>query len=323
MYAIFSLIIFSLIIPQNYFARQLPCSFNYDTKFGYTCRVVNFSTTHKHVNLTGIIGDHRFYVGDKFLRKNVDVYRVTFYNLSLAYLPINLTIHFTNLRTLQVKNCGMKALTRSSDIFTLRRLYLGFNQIKNIPKTYFWNFCRLEVLSLANNRISTIHSMAFRDLINLKQLSLNGNHLKSIDELLFVNCVNIEVVDLDNNHLRYINGNLFANSIQLKKIFIRKNKLVSIESEFIEIPNSTLSIVALNKNPCLDFAFPDDGTLDLMRKMINKYCQYTDEHTTTTLRSTTTKPRKKPKYKSPPILHYENCTWHILKNYTHIYKSHF
>lgn len=314
-------ILLFLILTSPTFARQLPCNFSYDKKFGYTCRVVNFTTRHQHVNITEIIGNH-LYEGDKFHRKNVDVFRLTFYNLPIAYLPMNIKIHFTNLRTLQVKNCGMKALTRSTDIYTLRRLYLGFNAIKNITKTFFWNFCRLEVLSLASNQISFIHSMAFRDLINLKRLSLAGNRLKSIDERLFVMCVNMEVIDLDNNQLKSIGNDLFMNSVRLRKILLRNNQLISIESNFIEAMRNVIEIVLLDENPCINFSFPIDGSLELMKKMIDKMCNY-QETTTTTLRTTTAKLRKKKKWITVPILYLENCTWHILKNYTHMYKSHF
>lgn len=307
-----------LIIVSQTSPRQLHCNFSFDIKFGYTCRVTNnFTATHQYVNITEIVGDHQ-HEGDKFHRNVLDVYRVTFYNLNLNYLPASITSHFTNLRTLQVKQCGLRALTRSSDIFTLRRLYLGFNEIKNIPKTYFWNFCRLEILSLAYNQISSIHWMAFRDLINLKRLSFNGNRLKSIDERLFVKCVNMEVVDLDNNHLKSLQSDLFASLVRLKKLFMRNNQLTSIESQFLVAFPSILK-VSLNNNPCINFTFPENGNLEKMKSIIDTYCIEPEETSTFAPRTTTTMRRKKPKYKTPDIIFFENCTWHIHKNFTKMY----
>jgi hypothetical protein len=270
--------------------------------------------------VTKIIGEHLF-KDDKNhrTRHDFDVYRLTFWNLEISYLPANITLHFTKLRTLQVKQCGLKALTRSIDFSKLRRLYLGFNEIKEIPTTYFWHFCQLEVLSLFQNQISTIPLMAFRDLISLKRLSLNGNRLKSIDSRSFANCVNMEVVDLDNNELKAIDGILFADQTRLRSIFMRGNQLVSIESNFLE--NKTLSVANFAKNPCIDFLLPDDGDYKRLQKVFLKYCTPPVEPTTMAPMTTTQKPRKKPKYASTPIIYFENCNWRVREEFEHLYRN--
>lgn len=300
-------------------AINLPCEFSFDTHYGYTCRVQNFSSTQS-ANVTKIIGEHLF-KDDKNHRTlhDFDVYRLTFWNLEIFYLPANVTLHFTKLRTLQVKQCGLKGLTRSTDFIKLRRLYLGFNEIKNIPTTYFWHFCQLEVLSLFQNQIASIPLMAFRDLISLKRLSLNGNRLKSIDSRLFANCVSMEVVDLDNNELKAIDGSLFADQKRIRKIFMRGNRLESIETDFLE--NATLSVADFSKNPCIDFSLPQDGDYQRLKRVFLKYCTPPAEPTTMAPTTTTLKPRKKPKYVSSPIIYFENCNWRVREEFEHLYKT--
>lgn len=304
------------------FSIELPCEFSFDSHYGYTCRVQNFSNTIQSAKVTKIIGEHLFKDDDDKSHRTLhdfDVYRLTFWNLTISYLPANITQHFTKLRTLQVKQCGLKTLTRSKDFIKLRRLYLGFNEIKNIPTTYFWHFCQLEVLSLFQNQISSIPLMAFRDLISLKRLSLNGNRLKSIDSQMFANCVNMEVVDLDNNELKAIDGSLFAEQKRIRKVFMRGNKLKSIEVNFLA--NATLSVADFSKNPCIDFSLPQDGDYQRLQKIFLKYCKTPVEPTTMAPAMTTTKPRKKPKYVSSPIIYFENCNWRVREEFEHLYKT--
>lgn len=313
-------LVFLLKIDAQKINIELPCEFSFDNKYGYTCRVSNFSNTIQYSNVTKIHGEHLF-KDDKNHRNlhDFDVYRATFWNLTIDFLPANITNHFTKLRTLQVKQCGLKDLTRSTDFIKLRRLYLGFNEIKNIPTTYFWHFCHLEVLSLFENKIASIPLMAFRDLISLKRLSIHGNRLQAIDSRLFVNCVNMEVVDLDNNELKAIDGNLFADQKRLRKIFMRGNQLVSIDTNFLE--NATLSVGDFSKNPCIDFSLPEDGDYERLQKVFLKHCTPPVEPTTLAPKTTTLKPRKKPKYDTSSIIYFENCSWHVREEFEHLYKT--
>jgi Leucine-rich repeat (LRR) protein len=310
--------LFLLIFLQKNIADELLCEFSYDKKFGYTCRVSHFATNRTKVNIKSINGTHLSRLHD------FDVFRATFYNLHLAYLPANLTLHFSNLRTLQAKNCGLKALTQSSDFFRLKRLYLGYNAIEIIPKVYFWYFCRLEILSLFSNKISSINSLAFRDLIQLKRLSLNKNRLTSINPRLFSNCVNLEMVDLDNNQLTVLEGDLFRNLTRLRQIFLQNNHLASIESNFLMLDHATVSLLLLRNNSCIDFSYPKDGNYVNLQKIFIENC------IAPCLIVTQQKPKydkhrrtKKPKFKKSNIIYSENCTWHIYKNYSHLYKKDF
>ena len=301
------------------FPLELPCEFSFTKETGYTCRVTNFVNLENNVNVSKITGQHLNNFQDS------DVTYLSFWNLTIDYLPENITNHLTSLKTLQVKNCGLKFLTCSANFINLKRLYLGFNEIKNIPKMYFWNFCRLEVLSLFNNLITSIPPMAFRDLINLKYLSLNSNRLKSIDSKLFENCENLEVVDLSSNQMEIIREDLFANQKNLRKIFMQNNKLKAIDSSFLTQVNfSSLVIADFSKNSCIDFRFERSeeffSYFEKFQKVFAKNCQLFIEERKTITRKPT-KPRKKPKYQKGSIIYYKNCQWKVRAEFQHLYKS--
>lgn len=314
-----SLIIFSL---SEILCSELPCDFTFDSKFGYTCRVLyHYSNIHRDGMISSVSGEH-LYEGDKFHRgrSNRDVFRVVFWNHQLNYLPGNITNHFSMLKTLHVKNCGLKALTRSTEFHALRRLYLGFNEIEEIPEKYFWSFCRLEILSLFDNKIAEIPKAAFRDLINLKRLSLNRNHLKLIDSQLFANCYNLEVVDLDNNELSVINGDLFAGTNRLRKLFMKNNHLTAIDGHFLI--DLSFEIVDLRNNSCIEFLYPDDGNYEMMQNIFIEKCEPPPLTTTVKVqRNIIPQNTKKPKYKTPKILYYANCNWKVHDDYKHLYRN--
>ncbi|XP_070502846.1 peroxidasin-like isoform X1 [Chironomus tepperi] len=321
---IFSLTLFLIIF--KIYAIILPCDFSFDKKYGYTCRVGDINITKSHVKIKRIGGNH---IEERklFNRTDTDVLRVIMFNRTINFLPVNITYYFPYLRTLQVKKCGLKRLTRAPDLrFTLRRLYLGFNEIKNIPEKYFWHFCRLETLSLHGNQISNIPRMAFRDLISLKRLSLNNNHLMSIDSVLFTNCLNLEYIDLENNLLQYIESKLFSNQPRLYKVLMRNNQIGAIESEFLSRLkyNETGFYALLGGNRCIDnFEFPLDGNYEDMRRLFVINCPPPPARLEPTTPRTTTKAKKKPKYKTPDMIFYENCTWNIHADYAHHFKPGF
>ena len=297
-------------------AKTLPCEFNFDHQIGYSCKVVNFTNVDQHAFITKVIGSHLYQTDTNYRkRSNRSVVRVVMFNATIHYLPGGLIEAFPYLKTLQVKKCGLKSLTRESEFHNLHRLYLGFNEIDRIPVNYFWHFCKLQILSLYGNRISTIPKMAFRDLIKLKRLSLNNNRLKELHPNLFDNCSSLEYVDLDNNLLEYIDGRLFNNLMNLKIIYLRNNQINSIGNDFLStLP--AIEFVLFQNNTCIDESFPEIpllkrhlSSIEYIQSVFRDDCTPPITTTTTTRRPSTTIPRKKPKYKGKKIYYYENCQW--------------
>ncbi|KAG5670403.1 hypothetical protein PVAND_000671 [Polypedilum vanderplanki] len=308
--------------------KNLSCEFFFDNKFGYTCKVTeDFDSTTKFINLSGVTGDH--ITIDKFLSySNKDVFRVMFFDLDISHIPASITKQFPNLRTLQIKKCGLLELSRENSFHDLRRMYLGFNKIKNIPSTYFWHFCRLEILSLPENQIASIPQMAFRDLINLERLSLHGNRLMTIDPLLFVHCIKLEYVDLDNNTIQSIEGDWFAKQPKLYKVSINNNDIQFIDKRFLTTWRSRNSSVAkinrhasFKNNTCIDFSLENEKDFKEFQQVISDNCSIS---LTTTPATTTTEKvtvRTTPTYKPIRVLWFENCVWNVQKEFQYIYKN--
>lgn len=284
---------------------DLSCEFGYSRQDGYFCKAVNFTNTNRHEYVSGVIGSH-LYPNDRRRRSHASVVRLAMYDLPVHYLPGNLTELFPLLRVLQVKKCGLKALTRGEELRGLRGVYFGFNQIDRVPVNYFWHFCKLEMLSLYGNRISSIPKMAFRDLKSLKRLSLSGNRLREIAPSTFRNCTNLEFVDLDRNHLELIDNDLFANLTKLRRVNLRYNKLSSIGNDFLSTLVN-LKFALFLDNSCINASFPETP-LDRVTAVFRESCS--PNITTTTVKpKTTAPPRKKPKYKKKKAYEFDNCEW--------------
>ncbi|KAG5682907.1 hypothetical protein PVAND_012225 [Polypedilum vanderplanki] len=330
MVAKFIALIILIILKQcNCENKNLPCEFVFEKKFGYTCKVTKeFDSTNKFINITGIIGDHCA-IDKTFNFSNKDVIRVMFFDRQILYIPANINQQFPSLKTLQIKKCGLLELTRENNFHSLRRMYLGFNKIKNIPKMYFWHFCRLEILSLSVNQISNIPQMAFRDLINLKRLSLNGNRLMTIDPLLFVRCTKLQYVDFDNNQLQSIDGDWFAKQSKLYKVSLSNNGIQYIDTQFfsswqsMNVPQTKINrYVIFKNNSCIDFSFNNESNFEQLLQIISDNCSIplptTPAITTTSKANSRT---KKPKYKPKQVLWFDFCEWNIQKEFQYLYKS--
>ena len=280
---------------------ELNCTFIYDTKFGYVCKTKDLEITDPSMSITKISGKH-FYN-----RKDKDVTALWIWKQEVEFLPANITEHFPMLRTLLVKSSNLKNLTRRHELNILRKLFLGFNKIVEIPLNYFWNFCSLQQLSLFNNEIISLHRSAFRDLVKLEKLWLNGNRLEELDLNLFRNCYQLKEVFLRNNHLKTIETSLFETNTLLQKIDLRNNQIKAI-GLFLLDHLVNIQVVLFSENPCIQDSFPETNLEDLKTKFAND-CP-------TPPPPPTTKATKKIslwKGRIPPpkieIIYFENCNW--------------
>lgn len=303
------------LLASGNIAIDLACDFIFDHHNGYQCRAVNFSNVDRSAYTTNILGDHLYQNDLDFRnRSHNSVTGLLMWNLTVDYLPGNLTQFFPYLKTLTVKKCGLKSLLRSTEYHGLHRLYLGFNEIDRIPVVYFWHFCKLEILSLFGNRIVEIPQMAFRDLISLKRLSLNSNRLRKLHLKQLVNCVQLEMIDLDNNLLETIDSRLFDYNVKLKRIHLRSNFIFSIGNDFLSaLPD--LEFALFQNNKCIDDSFPEtesdkNKSLEIIQSIFRNDCSPPVVVTSPRPRPTTTAPRRKPEYKPKSVYYFEHCRWH-------------
>lgn len=293
---------------------ELPCEFSFEPDKGFICRVYNFTNSKLVVHVSRVTAKETNEVGQHFLKHpEISVSNVIMWNLDVQYLPGNLTSIFPYMKSLQVKKCGLKGLTRGEEFHALRKMYFGFNEIEHVPVNYFWHCCKLEILSLFGNKIGGIPKMAFNDLISLRRLSLSSNRIRSLDMKLFDNCTSLEFVDLDNNLLEFIGNSLFQNLQKLSQINLRHNRLRFIGNGFLG-SLSSLQLVNLKGNVCIDETFPGKSpsrkTLKYIQSVFLRNCSVPSAMTSTTRRPTKEPIRGKPKYEAQkPIYYFKDCKW--------------
>lgn len=301
-------IVFSLLFATCS-SIVISCIFNFTPMHGYTCVVSsNFTNNNKFDHVTEIEGVNKTY-------DEINVNRIVMYKLDVSYLPGNLTQLFPHLKALQVKNCGLKNLTRSTELNRLRRLYLGFNNIAEIPVIYFWHFCKLQILSLFGNQISEIPKMAFRDFKSLEKLSLSQNRLTILHPYLFDCTPKLAEIDLDGNQFVRIPSSLFASNTNLMRLSVRHNQIIEIGNEFLSNNLNQLESVSFVGNICIDRKFQKSNTtagntIESFLKLFELDCSPPTTTSTTTPRPTTMPPRKKPPHQKEKIFYFENCEWH-------------
>ena len=84
----------------------------------------------------------------------------------------------------------------------LRVLNLSFNDIQELPSTFFKNFLLLEEIYLSGNKLTSIPTEDLHRLAHLNVLFLNGNKLQVLPQELG-KIVSLTVLDVGSNSLRY------------------------------------------------------------------------------------------------------------------------
>ncbi|THH27774.1 hypothetical protein EUX98_g6420 [Antrodiella citrinella] len=89
----------------------------------------------------------------------------------------------------------------------LRVLNLSFNDIQEIPPSFFKTHTRLEELYLSGNKLSSLPSEDLHSLTNLKVLFLNGNKLQTLPREMG-SLMSLSILDVGSNNLKYNINNL-------------------------------------------------------------------------------------------------------------------
>lgn len=84
----------------------------------------------------------------------------------------------------------------------LRVLNLSFNNISDLPPTFFKNLLQLEELYLSGNRLTTIPTEDLQRMTRLSTLFLNGNKLHTLPQELG-KVKDLTILDVGSNQLRY------------------------------------------------------------------------------------------------------------------------
>ena len=117
---------------------------------------------------------------------------------------------------------------------SLKKLYLHFNKLSNLPENIFENLIKLEWLDLQNNNLSTLPEKIFDNLVKLKWLDLSYNNIEDLPENIFENLIKLELLGLQNNNLSTLPEKILDNLVNLEDLGLLGNKLSSLPEKILD-----------------------------------------------------------------------------------------
>jgi Leucine-rich repeat (LRR) protein len=115
------------------------------------------------------------------------------------------------------------------ECFSMRRLLLMRQRIREVSRTAFLGLVNLEELSLAVQPLSFLHFETFYYTPSLKFLDLSINHLTTFTELI-APLASLERFHIYHNYIRDIPLNAFDRVRNLRELFIYDNPVTNFDS---------------------------------------------------------------------------------------------
>ncbi|XP_053664028.1 leucine-rich repeat-containing protein 15-like [Anopheles marshallii] len=116
-----------------------------------------------------------------------------------------------DLTAVQLEEIVPNAFTNGINI---RELYLGFNDIRELPQGVFHNMRSLKSLMLDQNSLERLPRDIFSGTPNLTELSIANNKLQLIDDNTFKNVKKLKALLLSNNNLTHFDLSLIPSLIE-------------------------------------------------------------------------------------------------------------
>lgn len=152
---------------------EIECDYINSRCVKYSCYVHTSSITEPSTAVKSFNGGHQSGKG------NGDVEAVWFSCTTVEYFPINLQMHFANMKILTINQCGLKEISRD-DLIGLDRLVdldLSKNELTTLPDDLFVDMPNLIRVYMYENKIEFASSKLIEPLANngLEYFSLRGN----------------------------------------------------------------------------------------------------------------------------------------------------
>lgn len=201
---------------------------------GHICVIDNFIKRADKANYT-----------DVFKQKK-KVTEMRFEGGNVHELPIDLFIHYRNVKTLSLYDCEYREIKQTclENAYDLISFESRLNKLKTLSAFIFQHTTKLEYLFLSNNEIEFINPDAFFGLEKLKYLDLSWNRLRSIKNDIFYILKNLDEINLSFNKIHELD----YYNLNVKKIGLSNNRLTSlnIKGSIIKILSSNNKITSLH-----------------------------------------------------------------------------
>jgi Leucine-rich repeat (LRR) protein len=194
-------------------ASKLCCKLN-----GKTCEVSGFTSTTPLTTITKIIDNKGINID--FITTLIE--NLQFHHQQTLFLPSNLGLKFSNIKTLLVFESGLFSIDKKifENMKSLTSIKINKNTIREIPASSFNSNNDLVSLDLSINKIELIDDAAFERLRNLRQLNMSRNLLTSINAAVFKDLISLSFVDFQRNQLKSIEPKTFTELHQLIELDI-------------------------------------------------------------------------------------------------------
>ncbi|ETN64579.1 GPCR class b orphan receptor 1 [Anopheles darlingi] len=138
--------------------------------------------------------------------------------------------------------------------FSLRILYLNWNNISALGNHAFGDLQILEVLNLAHNNISSLRRRSFAGLANLQEFDMSHNRIESLQIEQFSPLKKLRVLKLNNNRLRTIPRDTFLNT-RIEYLDLSYNQFTAWQATAFADIGFTLRSIQFDNN-LLEFLDP-------------------------------------------------------------------
>ncbi|XP_072943251.1 uncharacterized protein [Epargyreus clarus] len=161
---------------------------------------------------------------------------ITNENMSELRLEAGTFFEFSELETLNIVSCGVRAvpadlLRGSSGLATLS---LRDNQLTELPAELLATQINLRNLILARNRMQTLPCNLFKNANKLENLDLSDNVIEFLPTDIFEATENITKLNLTYNYLKQLEPKLFQPLHRLEHLLLAHNALVSADLAVFE-----------------------------------------------------------------------------------------
>ena len=266
-------------------------------KHNYLTRMPSFLTENRTVlgSLEALHLDYNFL--ENLYLKTSDVhlgaqcqYLPNLANISLSHNKIRKIIGLSQCRKIKVLDLSYNSLSihwseinakEISNMETLEKLDLSFNNLNRLSKQAFARMYALKVLHLVGNNFTTVTAEHFQNNLLLEVLDLRGNFIRSFPASIVTNLKNMSQLLLDDNRITKITFELvkyFESVNGTMKVFglIGNPLLCSCSQVFLQrwIKSTSNIIPQANQLKCYGPTEELKGKRVYNYKRDNFYCDY-------------------------------------------------
>ncbi|XP_035696239.1 protein slit-like [Branchiostoma floridae] len=149
-------------------------------------------------------------------------------------------------------------------------LYLNNNPLTSLPLDAFRGLTTLQKLDLGECQISTIEDNAFRGLTELTDLTLDTNQIKSVSLSTFQGLRSLNVLNLRMNQLTSLPADVFESTLNLQSLYMSDNPWDCSDCALAWLPRwLSLTGVSLDASRC---ATPSLSQGSLVRNVLVTEC---------------------------------------------------